>query len=271
MQKTYQIRQVVRKGDDHPVWCQDNVVVYDAETFNYLYTATFDGCSKSIDAHFASQLCGKIFKECANQIHMNNTYLINYSIEDVIKEFVFIFVRRLKEVKSFLNLENDHLRSTCIFHIYDKINNVSAVICLGDGVICINDEFHTVDMNNLVEYPIDYPDHLFDQTHNMFSTNIRIGKYNEWFKQFTTSGEKRFFIIEDPRDISISSDGISSFTNVLTKVNDDEYVKNFLLIDKKFINRVDAMLTSKHQILKNEGFVNKDDLSIVRTIFSEKE
>lgn len=268
MENSYQIRQVVRKGDDHPVWCQDNLAIKDSDESKYLFVGVFDGCSKSTDSHFASQLCGKIMRECAEAINNKQKYK---DITDVTKQFLYMFVQRLKQIRNYLKITNDHLRSTCIFHIYDKTNNISAVICLGDGLVCINGEFNTVDMNNLVEYPIDYPEQTFDDVHNIFMDNIREMRYNKWFEDFTTLGEKRFFIIENPKDISISSDGISSFSNVLTKINDDEHVKNFLLVDTMYINRVDSMLATKHQLLKKEGFVNKDDLSIVRTIFSEKQ
>lgn len=247
----YQIRTLVRKGDDHPVWCQDNFAVYDYTDSKFLITGIFDGCSTGKDSQFAAQLCGKIFKQTG--AYINGQY--NIPLIAGAKLFIWEFIKRLKRVKQDLWLLADELRSTCIFHFYDYAENKSFIACLGDGCVNINGELNNIDSDNKVNYPIDYPDEYFE---NALPTAFATVWLDDQYK---------YFIVENPKDISICSDGISSFTNHKLEKPDYNVPVNFLLNDMKYFNRKDNMLANKHQILKQEGWVNKDDLSIVRIVF----
>jgi hypothetical protein len=58
------IYPLLRKGEMHPVFCEDFLVNLDIDHYFYM-GAVLDGCSPATDSHFASTLLGKILKKIA--------------------------------------------------------------------------------------------------------------------------------------------------------------------------------------------------------------
>ena len=243
------LHTLLKRGDAHKDFCEDFLFTYNLNE-KYFIAGVFDGCSSGENSQFASNLFAKIFKSECFKIKIRDYRL---DIKELMKDLLKNFIIQLDSIKKKLNLETKELLSTIILMIFDKKKNEIFTMTIGDGVISCNGELEIFDQNNTPNYLAYHLDKL--------TTDY----YDIWFAEFDQS---RYFT--DIKDFSISSDGILSFVNISSNLEDNEKPcispESYLLNDN-FLIKNKAMLSRKFNILKNKHQLsNYDDLGIVRII-----
>ena len=241
------IYSVVRKGELHPVYCEDFLIsTYVGES--YYLGAVLDGCSSGEDSHFASALMGKLLKKIGKDLSQEATPLFETPMnaekiaESVLKKLFW----ELRDARKHLGLTNTEMLSTLILLVYDATSKQAFVIAIGDGMIAIDGKVHEIDQDNMPDYMAYHLNHSFDQWHQK---------------------QEHIFKIENPTEISISTDGIDTFRTHKTDNPADFDPIQFLLLDNMLEN-TQNMLTRKINILqKKYGYLPADDISIIRIKF----
>jgi len=245
------IHSIVRKGSEHPVFCEDFLI--QAKSGRFLLGAVFDGCSGGDDSHFASSLQGKIFRQ-VNEAGA----LFGDSLEGLAKEFMRKFVKKMFDVKVALDLQQNDMLATFIMIIYDTVKGEALTMTIGDGIICCDGEFTIIDNDRFKELRPDMytnmPDYI---SYDLVELGLDKTLFDVWFDRRVTLTK---FI--DPQDISIATDGLLTFNTPIEEFD----ILNYLLVDDKFINNK-TMLAKKVNILRTKHkTIHKDDISIIRLI-----
>lgn len=232
-------------GDYHINHCEDDLLIKKIST-DKIVCAVMDGCSTAMDSHFASTLIGKILRKTI----VESGYKLLYekdrqqSPEEELKEIIKGLFNELKFIKKHLMLDEKELLSTLIILVYDVTKDKGFILAIGDGIICINGNITEFDRNNK-------PDYLAYHLHEDFET---------WYSSLS---QKISFDHLD--DVSIATDGISSFSKI-KKTNSNEVINfmEYLMIDQKN-NDTEDMLNKKLKQLEHQyGVKPTDDLSIIR-------
>jgi hypothetical protein len=221
--KTYSL---LRKGEAHPVYCEDFLWTFENET--QAVGAVFDGCSGGKESHFASALIGKTLR--------------NYATLPTLKAMVKATFQDLKKIVKLLNLDaEDELLATVLLALYDKDTQKCEILVIGDGFVLIDDKLHEIDQNNQPDY-LGY--HLEDDFEIWWST-------------------QRIYRVEKPQKIAISTDGIDTFRTNKIDLPEDFNPINFLLFDSQWVN-LPTMLHRKANILHTQyGYLPYDDIGVV--------
>jgi hypothetical protein len=251
------IHSVIRKGEDHPVFCEDFMTTGDSG--RYFLGVVFDGCSGGNDSHFASSLFGKIFKQI---IAFEGTMAGN-TIEEKATNFVHIFVKKLFEVKVALQLEDNDMLATFVMLIYDKVHGEALTLTVGDGVIHCDGELIVLENERFkFTHPTTYKDMPDYIAYDMVDLGLDRTYFSHWYD---THVKMHKFI--NPKDISISTDGILTFKTPEVEVDP----VNFLLVDDTWSNNK-IMLSKKVNVLRTQyKTVHKDDISMIRLIINLEE
>lgn len=250
------VHSVIRKGEDHPVFCEDFTTQVDHGRF--FLGVVFDGCSGGRESHFASSLYGKIFRQVTE-----DGAVYGNTIEEKAKDLMKKFVDKLIDVKSTLRLSEGDLLATFMLLMYDKVHGEALVINVGDGLICCDGEVMILENEKFKSsYPDKYqdmPDYIAYEVDDML---LDKSYFDMWYAKYV--GKHKF---EDPRNIVISTDGILTFN---TPEGDIDII-NYLFEDEKFINNK-IMLSKKVNILRKvHKTVHRDDLSMIRLIIKEED
>ena len=254
--KKMKIHSVIRKGDSHPVFCEDFTVQIDHGRF--FIGAVLDGCSSGRESHFASALYGKILRLVTQE-----GYIFGNSIEEKGKHLVKEFVNKLVDTKITLELEIGDLLSTFLLLMYDKVHGEALVLSVGDGVIMCdgkavvleNERFKFSDPSRYK----DMPDYI---SYDIVELALDKTVFDWWY-----ANRVRKFKFDNPSDISISSDGILTFTNA----EEDFDPIHYLLIDNTWENNK-IMLSKKVNIIRTKyKSIHKDDLSVIRLIINSEQ
>ncbi len=241
------IHKYIKRGLNHANYCED-FILHETLADKYELFAVFDGCSSGIDSHFASAFIAKIVRTEFQKLQ-SETELLN---KKCLEKLLFNVILSLKEQKQILNLDSDELLSTIILFLYNKLADSGIIIIVGDGLVSINGELTNVDQNNIPDYLAYHLDKINSED-----------DFKIWYMLHA-----REFCIDKLLDVSISTDGTTSFTQ--TGILEENEVKidpldylfkdEFLLKNKAMIGRKCNMLERKH------GLVNTDDLGIIRII-----
>ncbi len=236
---------LLKRGTNHKDFCEDYLITVSINE-NIKLFGVFDGCSSGIDSHFASSLTGKIIKNEAKKIKGNN----NKDISDILKKIIFKSFKKILKLKMKIGLNTNELLSTFIIYIFDKENNIGEIIVSGDGFISIDSKRIIIDKNNNPNYFIYKGVSIKEDFVSVFNTEIEI------------------FKISNPQDITISTDGIFSFTEQNISSEDEKKKDHidFLTEDTSLLKNT-SMLYKKYNILKNKhGLINYDDLGMIRVL-----
>lgn len=245
------VHTVIRKGSDHAVFCEDFLVK--SKSGRFFLGAVFDGCSGGDDSHFASSLQGKIFR----QINESGA-LFGNSLEELAREFMRKFVRKMFDVRVALELQDNDMLATFIMIIYDTVKGEALTMTIGDGIICCDGQITILENDRFKDIrPGAYtnmPDYI---SYDLVELGFDKGLFDVWFDRRVTLTK---FI--DPQDISIATDGLLTFNAPAEEVD----VLNYLLIDNTWVKN-DIMLSKKVNILRTKyKTVHKDDISIIRLL-----
>ena len=149
-------------------------------------------------------------------------------------------------IKSVLQLERNELLTTLLIGIVDVETLQGQVICIGDGVICINGQLIEFDQDNQPDY-LAY--HLTED-------------FESWY---ATLNQK--IIFQALKDISLSTDGILSFVDSETfeeRHAMSDHLIHYLLVDQTELDNENALVKKLNQIKTEWDMVNTDDLGIIR-------
>lgn len=260
------VQSVIRKGSEHPVFCEDFLVM--EQSGRFFLGAVFDGCSGGDDSHFASSLQGKIFR----QVNESGA-LFGNSMEELAKEFMKKFVKKMFDVRVTLELQDNDMLATFIMIIYDTVKGEALTMTIGDGIVCCDGEITILENDRFKDIrPNMYhnmPDYI---SYDLVDLGLDKGLFDVWFDRRVTLTK-----FTDPQDISIATDGLLTF-NAPVAVVDKEGVKqepvnvlDFLLIDDTWMNNK-IMLSKKVNVLSStHKTIHKDDISIIRIIPNFKE
>ena len=242
-----QVYTVIRKGEFHPVFCEDFLITEEIGS-KFFLAAVMDGCSSGKDSHFASALFGKILHKIAKTLHFQETKLEEQSVEYLMKKILRSFMDELKLARNYLMMDMLEALATLIILLYD--NQKAYIVVLGDGFVALDGQIHEIDQDNRPDYPA-Y--HLKED-------------FEIWYES-----QSNIFEIENPKEISISTDGIDTFQTNNPNLPEGFDPMHFLLIDESFIKNHN-MLNRKCNILeKKYGFKPGDDVAIIRMRFHTEE
>jgi hypothetical protein len=234
-------------GDYHINHCEDDLLIKKIGS-DKIVCAVMDGCSTAMDSHFASTLIGKILRKVIIEAGYRILYEKDsqHSLEEELKEIIKGLFKELKFVKNHLMLDEKELLTTLIILVYDITADEGLVLAIGDGVVCINGNITEFDRNNK-------PDYLAYHLHENFE---------DWY-----SGLSQKISFDHLDDVSIATDGISSFSKI-KKTDSDEGINfiQYLMIDQQN-NDTEEMLNRKLKQLEHQyGVKPTDDLAIIRMI-----
>jgi hypothetical protein len=260
------IHSVIRKGDDHPVFCEDFTTY--TNNGRFFLGVAFDGCSGGNESHFASALSGKIFRQV-----VEDGVFVGYTIEEKGKDLVKKFVDKLIDVKCLLRLEKVDLLATFMLLMYDKVHGEALVLTVGDGVIFCDGEYTILENDKFKQnYPEAYknmPDYI---AYEIDDIQLDKSYFDFWYAKYV--GKNKFI---NPKNIAISTDGVltfnkpSEFIDEKTGERSNVEVMPFLFEDNTWEDNK-IMLSKKVNILKTRYKTShRDDLSIIRLIINSEQ
>lgn len=233
-------------GDYHINHCEDDLLIKKIGS-EKIVCAVMDGCSTAMDSHFASTLTGKILRKIIIEMGYKALYEKDkQNLDEELKEIVKGLFEELKFVKNHLMLDEKELLATLILLIYDITADEGLVLAVGDGVVCINGNITEFDRNNK-------PDYLAYHLHENFE---------DWY---SAQSQKIFF--DGMNDVSIATDGISSFLKI-KKTDSDEKINftEYLMIDHQNSDTEEMLNRKLKQLEHQYGVKPTDDLAIIRMI-----
>lgn len=207
-----------------------------------------DGCTMAPDSYFASTLVGKLLRKITtekNYRELSDPDLAALSLEDYLKLVCRELFKELVLIRDQLLLDEKELLTTLLLMLVDKKNKQGYLLVIGDGLANINGCCTEFDQNNK-------PDYLGFHLNEDFDT---------WY-----DSQKQKMRIDYISDVSIATDGITTFAKIDATANPIINAAEFLLIDQAGSDGQD-MLEKKLKTLEHiYGLRPTDDLGIVRII-----
>lgn len=239
------IYKTLQIGEFHTNNCKDFLVDTQIGTHTRLI-AVLDGCTMGTESVFAAMLFGKILRYIAKKsfyeafVSKQNPELII-----ILRHVIRSLIEEARSMQNHLNLEVNELLATIVLGIVDVKKNEAEFLIVGDGVICKDGEVFSYDQD-------DKPDYLGYHLTEDFDT---------WF-----ANQNQRLSVKEFKDISICTDGIFTFRNLVNKQNqksENEIIK-YLLVDSEGAEN-DNFFDRKIQNLRAEWHhILTDDLAIIR-------
>jgi hypothetical protein len=238
------IYTTLQKGEYHLNNCEDYLF---SDTINrdQIICAVMDGCTMGIDSYFISTLVGKLLRKIIKAKSYTDFYAPSTitSLDFHLKDILHQLFHELKVAKNLLQLERNELLTTLIILFADIKQDKGVLLVVGDGVISVNGTITVFDQENKPDY-LGY--HLSED-------------FDEWYSQ------QQKIKIPCLSDISIATDGITSFTNFTGQTTTTDPI-HYLLTDQ-YKTATDEMLNMKLKQLEHTyGVKPTDDLAIIRLI-----
>ena len=235
------IHEIRRIGASHINHCEDYTVSEQIGENRYLL-AVLDGCTMGDESYFASTLFGKLLRKIAKEAfykeHLEN---LRPTINELIRWILERLFSEISQAKNLLQLERNELLSTLILCVMDEKDRIGKIVCVGDGVVVVDDKIIEYDQDN-------QPDYLGYHLQEDFST---------WYGQLDQVLE-----VKDFERISLSTDGILTYSGGEERAIGE--IMHYLLIDDSEINNERLFSKKLRTIEKEWGMENFDDIGIVR-------
>lgn len=240
--KIYSVLQI---GEYHINHCEDFLITKKIGS-NKILCAVMDGCSTAMESQFASALFGKILRKISIEKGYEELYETSQvdSLEDELKAVLKELFKEIIVLKNHLMLDEKELLTTVILLLYDMKTDKGIILSIGDGLICIDGKITEFERDNKPDY-LAY--HLKEN-------------FDDWYNNQT---QKIFF--NQMKNVSIATDGISSFTAV-KKTSHNEKIDpiNYLLIDTDNIDSQEMLSLKLKRLEHHYGLKPTDDLAIIR-------
>jgi hypothetical protein len=232
----------IQKGEAHPVFCEDFLMVEHDLSERFLIASVMDGCSGGKETHFTSALIAKSFRSTLKALEMEN-WFESGSASSLTEILIHSLVKDFRNIREKLQLITEELVSTLILMIYDSKQEFAHIISVGDGTIVINNEIHRIEQQNM-------PDYLVYHLKEDFSS---------FYKKMN------YFQIQSPTNLAISTDGVDSFFDRKLQACPKDVAKDILLNDLDDGKR--AIDIKIQQLYEQHNQIAQDDLAIVRLVF----
>ncbi len=235
----------LQKGEAHPVFCEDFLMVQEDLDGQFLVAAVMDGCSGGKETHFASTFIAKSFR---NTIFQYNAMTWQEEDEEItasnlLRDLLHGVAEDLQTLKDEFNISTEELVSTIILLVYDFKKDFAYVVSVGDGTIVIDNEIHRIEQQNMPNY-LAY--HL--------KTDFAL-----FFDKLP------YFKIQSPKNLAISTDGIDSFFDKQLQACPIDVTKELLVNDLE--NKKNILTSKIQQLYEQHNQTAQDDLAIVRVVF----
>ncbi len=234
-------------GEYHLNHCEDYLFTYNIAN-DKIVCAVMDGCTMGADSYFASTLVGRLLRKVCKVKAYKQLYGLekDESLDEYLKGIMKELFSELVAAKNQLMLERNELLTTLIIMLFDSRANKGIVLAIGDGLVNTNGTITEFEQNNKPDY-IGY--HLSEE-------------FDTWYNR-----QKQIIRFDELKDVTIATDGITTFTKIADKKIEDEINPvEFLTSDTKSSNNED-MLYLKLKTLENVyGLKPADDLGMIRAI-----
>lgn len=242
------IYSALQKGEYHLDNCEDYLFI-GSPGKNKTICAIMDGCTTGIDSHFISTLIGKLLRKiCNNRSYIEFYQTVNEAtkLDEYLKAFINDLFIEVKQAANLLMLGKRELLSTLILLLIDESQNNAAVFVLGDGVISINGQLTDFDQDNKPDY-IGY--HLTED-------------FEQWY-----INHPHKIAIHSIKDISIATDGVTTFMKLAQPVEDETINGMEYLLNTNISGQPEDELYKRLKKLEYRyGLKHTDDLAIIRVI-----
>ncbi|WP_294236677.1 protein phosphatase 2C domain-containing protein [uncultured Chryseobacterium sp.] len=241
------IYSALQIGDYHLNHCEDFLITKSIGSHKIL-CAVMDGCSTAMESQFASALTGKILRKICTGKSYEEMYRKNGQnpLEEELKDILKHLFNEMAAVKNALLLDEKELLTTLILLLYDQKENQGMVLCIGDGLVCIKGKITEFENGNKPDY---FAYHLKEDFEN-------------WYQKQT-----QIIIFNDLQDISIATDGISTFSK-MRKADAEENIHpvEYICIDKEYYNSEEMLFRKLKKLEHHYGMKPTDDLAVIRII-----
>ncbi|WP_440132951.1 protein phosphatase 2C domain-containing protein [Chitinophaga sancti] len=227
------IDSTLQIGAYHLQNCED-YLFHDNIGTNRLLCAVMDGCTMGTDSYFIATMVGKLLRKIVKERHyLEFIQPSRLSLSEQLKHIIQQLFQELKLLKNQLQLEQREMLTTIIVFLLD--HNAGTGLIVGDGVVSIDGEVTIFEQDNKPDY-LGY--HLQED-------------FEIWYTKQAIMNVASF------KDLSISTDGISSFMALEGGETDLDPIA-YLLFDSGVLEKKLKYL--EHQV----GLRPTDDLAIIR-------
>lgn len=232
-------------GTFHTLHCED-IVVHEQLGNDLYLIAVMDGCTMGKESVFASHLYAKVLRKASKRIYYESFYdSIVKEKSTVLSSIVCEVLSTVRNTQLLLDLEQEELLSTLLVAVIDTKTKSAEVLCIGDGLVCYNDQKVEFEQN-------DRPDYLGYHLKN---------DPEGWYKD-----QKQRLTLNDLSDLSICTDGIFSFQLSNDSPWSELELIDFLCSDRSHLD-YEHGLDRKLMVLKQKQLMPTDDLAMVRCIW----
>lgn len=211
-----------------------------------------DGCSTAMESQFASALTGKILRKICTGKSYEEMYCKNGQnpLEEELKDILKHLFNEMAAVKNALLLDEKELLTTLILLLYDQKENQGMVLCIGDGLVCINGKITEFENGNKPDY---FAYHLKED-------------FEDWYRNQT-----QVITFTDLQDISIATDGIGTFSK-MKKADAEESIDpvRYLCTDNEYHDSEEMLFRKLKKLEHHYGMKPTDDLAVIRMINPQK-
>lgn len=211
-----------------------------------------DGCSTAMESQFASILTGKILRKICTGKSYEEMYNKNCqnTLEEELKDILKHLFKEMAAVKNALLLDEKELLTTLILLLYDQKENQGMVLCIGDGLVCINGKITEFENGNKPDY---------------FAYHLKEG-FEAWYRKQTQK-----IIFNNLMDISIATDGIGTFSKV-RKADAEENIHpvEYLCINNEYHDSQEMLFRKLKKLEHHYGIKPTDDLAVIRIVNPQK-
>ncbi len=237
-------------GVYHTHHCEDYLFT-DTLSDNTRLFVVMDGCSAGTDSQFATVLSARIFRKLAREFNYK-TFLEKQtpSLRALQRQVLQRFFEELKAMKNHLQLNLEEMLHTLLMAIVNTDTGEAEIICLGDGLICIDGQYHEFDQDNRPDYPAYHLQKDFDS----------------WY-----AAQQQLLSVKGFRDLSLCSDGIFTFAAFDRRQYAAAYnIPDYLLCDTSAGETAFMLNRKVIEIQEQGGLKPMDDLAVIRIILPEK-
>lgn len=211
-----------------------------------------DGCSTAMESQFASALTGKILRKIAvgksyeEMYRKDNQKTIEEELKDILKQLF----NETAAIKNTLLLDEKELLTTLIILLYDQKEDQGIVVCIGDGLVCVNGKITEFENGNKPDY---------------FAYHLK-KNFEDWYQK-----QAQKIIFNDLKDVSIATDGINTFSKV-KKADTEESIDpgKYLCIDNEYHDSEEMLFRKLKKLEHRYGMKPTDDLAMIRITNNSK-
>lgn len=231
-------------GELHTNHCEDYLITEEIGKNKFL-CAVMDGCTMGTDSYFAATLTGKLLRKISKE-YSYKEFLSQESagLQLILEKILKQLFEELRSAKNMLQLERDEVLNTLLIGVIDTYDRSGEFLCIGDGLICINNQLFEFEQDNK-------PDYLGYHLHEEF---------NSWYRK-----QQQRISAQHIQDFSLATDGIFTFKKFDNKTyTEPGDVVKFLLVDMEESNNSNMLNRKLYDIQTNWGLKPGDDLAIIR-------